>query len=268
VTRSLPLAETKFSGPTHADRRGDGRLDHDEPDDDVDGDIERDDEDLDSEPGNCATTGDRVADASKPPIRRGRKRSPKAAAHRWTRLIHVYTSMISLLVVLFFSVTGLTLNHPEWTLGFDPSRSTVSGTLPSDWKSGDTIDWLVVSEHLRSANSVRGTLADKRADDAQGSISYKGPGYAADAFIDVTTGSYELTVDRQGLVGIMNDLHKGRDTRTSWLWLIDVSAVLLIAISATGLVLQFFIRKRRRSAFISAGVGTIVGVGLIWLAMR
>ncbi len=256
-----PLALAGASG----DVFGDTRLD-DEFEDDV-GEDEDEDEDAESA-RNSASRGVGLADATRSPIRRGRKRSPKASAHRWTRLIHVYTSMISLLVVLFFSVTGLTLNHPEWTLGFDPSRSTVSGTLPADWKSGDTIDWLVVSEHLRSANSVRGALADKRADELQGSISYKGPGYAADAFIDVTTGSYELTVGRQGLVGIMNDLHKGRDTRKSWLWLIDVAAVLLIAISATGLVLQFFIRKRRRSALISAGAGTAVGVALIWLAMR
>ena len=30
------------------------------------------------------------------------------------RWLHVYLSMISLAVVLFFSVTGITLNHPDW----------------------------------------------------------------------------------------------------------------------------------------------------------
>ena len=33
------------------------------------------------------------------------------------RWIHVYTSMISLLIVLFFGLTGITLNHPKWTFG-------------------------------------------------------------------------------------------------------------------------------------------------------
>ena len=30
------------------------------------------------------------------------------------RLIHVYVSMALLTLLLFFSVTGITLNHPEW----------------------------------------------------------------------------------------------------------------------------------------------------------
>ena len=32
------------------------------------------------------------------------------------RWIHIYLSMFGLAAVLFFGVTGLTLNHPEWFL--------------------------------------------------------------------------------------------------------------------------------------------------------
>ena len=32
----------------------------------------------------------------------------------FSRLIHVYVSMALLSLLLFFSVTGITLNHPEW----------------------------------------------------------------------------------------------------------------------------------------------------------
>lgn len=37
-----------------------------------------------------------------------------AALIRW---IHIYLSMISLAAILFFSVTGVTLNHPSWFFG-------------------------------------------------------------------------------------------------------------------------------------------------------
>jgi hypothetical protein len=30
------------------------------------------------------------------------------------RWLHIYLSMFGLAAVLFFSVTGLTLNHPDW----------------------------------------------------------------------------------------------------------------------------------------------------------
>ena len=111
-------------------------------------------------------------------------------------------------------------------------------------------------------------MSDHRADATQGSIAFNGPGYDANALIDVSKGTYQLTVDRQGLLAVMNDLHKGRDTKRSWKWLIDVSAIALILISLTGLGLQFFLRKRRRSAFSSAAVGLAVVLAMIYLTTR
>ena len=66
-------------------------------------------------------------------------------------------------------------------------------------------------------------------------MTFKGPGYAADAFIDRETGHYTVTQSYHGLVAILNDLHKGRDTGPAWSILIDVSAILLTLISLTGL---------------------------------
>ncbi len=66
----------------------------------------------------------------------------------------------------------------------------------------------------------------------------------------------------------MNDLHKGRDTGSSWKWLIDASAVVLIVISLTGIVLQLVLRKRRRSAFVTAGVGSVLFLIAVWLTIR
>ena len=55
----------------------------------------------------------------------------KQATARWVRWVHVYTSMISLLVVLFFGLTGITLNHPDWTFGGSATKDTHTGTLPA-----------------------------------------------------------------------------------------------------------------------------------------
>ena len=33
------------------------------------------------------------------------------------RWLHIYSSMFGLVAILFFSVTGILLNHPSWTLG-------------------------------------------------------------------------------------------------------------------------------------------------------
>ena len=200
------------------------------------------------------------------PARAGR-RSAKHATHRWSRLIHVYTSMVCFVVVLFFSVTGLTLNHPSWTLGGD-SISRDAGTLPATFKNGAEIDWLQVSEFLRKEHSLRGSVDSTTADAQQGSISYRGPGYAADAFFDVATGSYEIAIKSQGPLGVANDLHKGRDTNSAFKWVIDLSAIFLILISLSGLTMQFFLRKRRRSALWSLAGGAALLALLIVTAVR
>jgi uncharacterized protein len=190
------------------------------------------------------------------------------ATQKWSRIIHAYTSMISLLMVLFFSATGLTLNHPTWTLGAGPSRSEAKGTLPKEWKSGSEVDWLVVSDYLRTEHSVRGDVVEKTADDAQAAITYKGPGYQASAFINPDDGTYDLAVEAQGVLGVMNDLHKGRDTKSSWNWFVDASAIVLIMISLTGLLLQLVLRKRRRSTVLVAFAGAAVLIVLAWITTR
>lgn len=202
------------------------------------------------------------------PKRTSKSSSVKRDTHRVVRWLHVYTSMISLMLVLFFSVTGITLNHPDWVFGSSASRKTISGTMPDNWKTGDKVDWLVVTEKLRNTDGIRGAVGDHRSDANEADVSFRGPGYSADAFVDMNTGKYQVTVNTQGLLGVMNDLHKGRDTLSSWKWLIDVSAGLLVVISLTGLGIQFFLRKRRRSAFTSVGVGTVIAAALIWLATR
>jgi uncharacterized protein len=184
---------------------------------------------------------------------------------KWSRLIHVYTSMVCLLIVLFFSITGLTLNHPSW--GAKTSVATTNGTMPANWKSGDTIDWLVVAEHLRSANDVTGLVREHRSQSGEATIDFKGPGYTATGVVDIATGNYKLTTAAEGLLGVMNDIHKGRNTTSSWKWVIDVIAIVLVVISLSGLLLQFFLQRRRRSAYITAGVGIVLTVVLMYLSV-
>ncbi len=165
----------------------------------------------------------------------------------WSRWLHIYISMFSFVLVLFFSITGITLNHLEWF----PEKSVVheySGKIPIQWiNQQDTaqIKKLEIVEYLRKNFPVKGLVNDFRIDDAELSISFQGPGYTADAYIDRTTGNLQLSTNELGFVAMMNDLHKGRDTTASWRWLIDASAYFLIFISLSGLILLLYLKKRR-----------------------
>lgn len=179
-------------------------------------------------------------------------RRKTAVVSRW---LHIYLSMVSFALVLFFSVTGLTLNHTEW---FDGQQRTVTSTGNMPLALLAKPDELRIVEQIRNINHVRGAMSDFRTEDDQITVSFKGPGYSADAAITRATGKYELVEVRNGFVAVMNDLHKGRDTGKTWGWVIDVSAVLLVLVSLSGFALIFFLYKRRTAGLVVAAVGAIV----------
>lgn len=200
-----------------------------------------------------------------PPAPRVRRRRPlRLRVHTVLRWLHIYSSMVSLLVVLFFAATGVTLNHPDWLA--TERTEEVSGALPSTWKTAKGIDWLVVAEHLRATHGVRGTVADRTEDDRQGALTFRAPGYSADCFIDVRTGSYKLTVSYQGAVGVLNDLHRGRDAGRTWAWLIDVAGVFLVFLSLTGLSLLFYLKKVRLKGMLTLVSGAVLVIVLALIA--
>jgi hypothetical protein len=184
---------------------------------------------------------------------------------KYSRWLHIYVSMMSFVIVFFFAVTGWTLNHPDLFSGHE-RRTRTAGALDSKWSNtgaGDVAK-LEIVEALRRAHHVGGALSDFRIDDEQLSVAFKGPGYAADAFIDRRTGKYELTESRLGLVAIANDLHKGRDTGDVWRAVIDVSAGLLTFISLTGLTLLYFIHKHRLAGIILLLAGGALTGWMYW----
>lgn len=169
--------------------------------------------------------------------------------------------MVSFAILLFFAVTGITLNHSEW---FSEQHSLQhKGSVESNWlKTNDaSVDKLAIAEHLRQAHGVKGSLRNFEIDEAKATVLFTAPGYTAYAFINRETGEYELTETRFGLVTTLNDLHVGHHTGRVWSWLIDTSAVVM---SLTGLILIWFINRRRVSGLVLAGVGA-VGCYLIYL---
>ncbi|MBU3702225.1 MAG: peptidase [Acidimicrobiia bacterium] len=188
----------------------------------------------------------------------------KRATQKWSRLVHVYTSMIALLLVLFFGVTGVTLNHPTWSIGSSVSTSTSTGTLAVAPTMGDgAVAWLPVSEYARAELGVSGEVEGFDSTGGSAAIRYRKPGYAADLTFSLSDARYELVTTQQGwFFGILNDLHKGRYADTSWKWVIDVSGILLVVMALAGIVLQLMLRRRRTSAFVVAGFGAVLTIVL------
>ena len=187
----------------------------------------------------------------------------KRTVPEWSRWLHIYLSMFSFVIVLFFSVTGLTLNHLDWF----PEKEVLNeldGRLNPVWvNASDTaqVKKLEIVEFLRASHQVKGQLNDFRIDESECSISFQGPGYTADVFVDRTKGSYHLSERSLGVIAWANDLHKGRDTGQGWKWVIDFSAIFMTVISITGLILLLFIKKKRANGLL----WLVLGIGAIAL---
>ena len=211
-----------------------------------------------------------------------------AASVRW---LHLYVSLLGFTALLFFAFTGITLNHPTWFGGSEQHVRELEGEMNLAWlrqddtssaalgsdelasdESGDVepvdyakqVDKLAIVEHLRNEHRIRGAVSEFRADEYECLVIFKSPGYAADAFVDRETGHYMVTETAMGPMAIMNDLHKGRDSGVAWSLVIDITAIVMVFVSITGLVLIFYLRRKRRSGVVTAVVGTIV-VALVYV---
>ena len=174
----------------------------------------------------------------------------------WMRWLHIYLSMLSFAALLFFAVTGLTVNHPDWFGASSVRTATAKGTLPAGLvpttgADDAGIQKLELVEFLRTKHAIRGAVTELRADDAECAVLFKGPGYTADVTIDRAASTY--------------DLHKGRDSGGAWSLLIDISAIVMAVVSISGLVLLFYLKRRLLPGLITAAVGTVV-VYLIYAA--
>lgn len=226
--------------------------------------------DIDIDEGAGVDSGSATGDAVE--ALRTTRRSPRqASTNRWMRLLHVYISMASMLLVAFFAITGLTLNHPEWALG-STSTTTRQGSVPAGaitTVGGTTnVDYLAIAEYARDAFGVSGHVKDYGLTGEDGNIDFAGPGYSANVHFSAATGALTATVTQNDFLAVMNDVHKGRDTDTSWKWVIDVSAIILLLVTVTGMVIQVTQRKRRQASLVTAAVCSVLAVVLIWVAVR
>lgn len=144
--------------------------------------------------------------------------------------------------------------------------SEYSGQLDQSWLElpnaaddpAQSVDRLAIVEHLRATYGLRGAVTEFRVDDYECLVLFRGPAYSADVVVNRENGEYTATQTVMGLIAIMNDLHKGRDSGRAWSLLIDASAILTAMVSITGLVLLFWLRRRRWSGLLTTVAGTIV----------
>lgn len=168
--------------------------------------------------------------------------------HSW----HWISSAISLIGLLLFAFTGITLNHAADVEGAPQtveSKATLPPKLMPLVASDDQPD---SKKPLPSdvAKWVGAALKRNTAGEAEWSateiyLAQPRPGGDGWISIDRETGEVTAETTTRGWISYLNDLHKGRNAGEAWKWFLDIFAGACFIFALTGLLLlQLHAAKR------------------------
>lgn len=202
-----------------------------------------------------------------------------------SRYCHLYITLFTLTLILFFAATGFMLNHEDWFLPDNPRETKFEGEIPlalvscpptatatdaSEDDASPLVDKFEVCEALRKAFGINGVVHSDsfRCDRDTVEVVFGGPGGKTTAEVARDTGKVKITRETNGFAGIITDLHKGKSTGsiwkagTGWSLLIDAVCIALGLISITGLVLWSSLKSRGKwgAALLLAGTGIALGI--------
>ncbi|OTG88695.1 PepSY-associated TM helix domain-containing protein [Acinetobacter sp. ANC 3813] len=189
--------------------------------------------------------------------------------YRHARYVHGCLSAFAFIVLVFFSLTGLFLNHPEW---FDPAKEEkiVKIELPENLlqslqKQENPSDDLM--DYIRQKESIVGRYQSSEVLDGEVMIRLESPAGSTDIWALMDTGEVEITQKPASAVSLISDLHRGKNAGTAWSWLIDISAILILALSLAGYILFLSIKSRLVQHLLLTAASLAVLIALIWSAV-
>ncbi|MEM7363683.1 MAG: PepSY-associated TM helix domain-containing protein [Pseudomonadota bacterium] len=182
--------------------------------------------------------------------------------YSWSRWLHLYISTMLFTTLLFFAVTGITLNN-NW-YGSDNNEGERDLVIPAELLAGlHNASWAPNTDALAyQIDIITGLGEPDRIELFQEYeevvLEYRLP--AGQAVATVNPGRAWLEYETGSLLAIANALHKSRDGGAVWSWFVDIAAVGMVLFAITGITILFQNRRRRSSALISVALGTLTPV--------
>ena len=191
----------------------------------------------------------------------------KGAFYRTCRMLHAYLSAAAFILLMFFAMSGFLLNHPGW---FGPERRS-DGPIAINLDA-DRIDDAIsnagagksLAEMVAEQARLRGAFQDADILDDEVYLHFSGVKGTSDVIIDLESGVAEVDVSQANMTSIIHDLHRGKDAGPFWKRLIDVTALLIVAMSLVGLIL--FLSLRFRLATSMKIMATTLGIFVVLFA--
>lgn len=190
------------------------------------------------------------------------------AFYRLCRIWHGYLSAAAFVWLLFFSITGLLLNHPAWLRGDKPAGVSsqfdlAPGELALVRAQRDPGQALV--RVLRGRLDLKGAVDSGDVAGDQLFVRMRGASGSSDIQIDLKTGRGSATIERFPAATLFKELHRGEQAGAVWRALIDIAGVLLVTTSILGLAIYFSLRLRMRTALVLVAGGLAVMAAAVFL---
>lgn len=189
--------------------------------------------------------------------------------YRQSRTLHAWLSAFAFLVLMFFALTGLLLNHPEW-FATKPEAHELSLQLSAaqlaELKTLDNpADQLL--QLVRAETALVGRLKSTEILDDEVMIRLASPTGTTDISLFTGTGEVLVSTEKASTVSLLNELHRGKDVGALWRWLIDVSAVIILLLSLAGYVLFFSLKARKATSLWLTAGSLLIIVLLGWYSV-
>lgn len=198
------------------------------------------------------------------------KKALNATRSFWLKQLHQWhwiSAALSLIGLLLFAVTGITLNHAA-QIPAEPVTVEQTGALPAPLLArladvpAETTDPVpdAVARWASDTFSVQiaGRPTETTAEEVY--VALAEPGGDGWLTIDRATGEALRERTTRGWVAYINDLHKGRNTGPVWYWFIDVFAAACIVFAVTGFGLTWLHARQRPSTWPLLGLGLLIPV--------
>lgn len=195
-----------------------------------------------------------------------RPRSAAAIAfYTQCRNWHGYLSAFAFLAMIFFSASGILLNHPEWLSEEEAPAQTASTTLPAAS--------VAAAQKAADAGAALGALAAARLpllgayasadiNGGQAFLRYEGVKGSSDVTLDLRSGAASARIHHADALTVIDDLHRGKNVGRAWRAVIDVSGALFLVLSVVGYILFFALRFKIRTALVLtvASLGALAAI--------
>ncbi len=211
--------------------------------------------------------------------------SLRVRLERWNRKLHYYAGLFLLFFLWLFAVTGLVLNHPNWSFAESWTKRTETNSeskivAPGPEVKGDLPQAHEIMKQLGIEGEILWTTT--RTDASQFEFQVRRPGHYYFIKADLALNRVTLRHSQVNLWGVMKVLHvfsgtslddprQSRDWALTTLWAFSMDAVAagLIFMVLSSLYMWWEIPDKRLPGAVVLGLGFLICglfcAGLRWL---